>query len=218
MTQSLRMALSAPARRAQRGFTLIELLAVMLIISILAVFLVPQVPKWIDQANVTACRANLREIGMGVTSYRTKYGRLPSESGVRFFAELITAGVFENTVSAARKLTCPGVDIGALETKDMEPTEWFTDLDMLTGGYSSYAGRDCKNHPLRTLNGTHALVADDNDPEMNHDTTTLVLMGDNTVTSHELLDLRKKGLLGPEEILLVGPDSQIEELRKLSLD
>ncbi len=209
---------AAGVSRLRRAFTLIELLAVMLIISILMVFLVPQVPKWIDQAEVTACRQNLKEIYNGVLGYRTKYDRLPGESGVKFFGELVSKGVFENTVSAARKLTCPGVDIGALEIRDLEPTEWFADLELVNGGYSAYAGRDSKNYPLRRLSGTEALVGDDNDPEMNHSTTTLVLMGDGNVVAYEVFTLREKGLLGPDEILIVGPDSQIEELRKLSLD
>lgn len=206
------------AARGLRGFTLIELIAVMLIISILAVFLVPQVPVWVDRARVTACQANLSEIGKGFREYEMKFERLPSESGVRFFAQLISKGVFENTGPAAKKLTCPGVDINSLSIADLEPTEWFSDLELVDGASSSYAGRDCKNHPLRKMVGTEALVADDNDPDMNHRSATLVLMGDNNVIRHELEVLREKGLLGPDEILRVGPDSQLEVLRKLTLD
>ena len=63
------------------------------------------------------------------------------------------------------------------------------------------------------------LVADDNDPEMNHPTTTNCLWGDGAVRAFELVELQEDGTISPEEeILLVGPDSPVEDLRKLSLD
>ena len=76
-------------RTLRAGFTLIELLAVMLIISILMAFLLPQIPAAIDRANVTACKANMRDIGGGLLEYRAKYKKMPTESGVGFFAALI---------------------------------------------------------------------------------------------------------------------------------
>jgi hypothetical protein len=82
-------------------------------------------------------------------------------------------------------------------------------------------GRNTKEFPLRKFpgSGKDPLIADDNDPEMNHSTTTCVLMADGTVTTYELLDLHKKGLLAEEEKTLpVGPESPVEELRKLTLE
>ena len=62
-------------------------------------------------------------------------------------------------------------------------------------------------------------VADDNDPEMNHSTTTNVLYGDGSVQTFELVLLQEEGILAEEEeVLIVGPDSPVEDLRKLSLD
>ena len=67
--------------------------------------------------------------------------------------------------------------------------------------------------------GKEALVADDNDGGMNHRTATVVLFDDGSTRTYELYDLRKQGvLLEDEEVLLIGPDAPIEELRKLSLD
>jgi hypothetical protein len=63
------------------------------------------------------------------------------------------------------------------------------------------------------------LVADDNDGGMNHRTTTCVLY-DSGVRRHAR-DQRaaREGVIQPdEEVLVVGPESPVEELRKLSLD
>jgi prepilin-type N-terminal cleavage/methylation domain-containing protein len=206
---------------SRRGFTLIELLAVILIIGILMTFLLPQIPAAIDNARVLACRKNMEEIYKGLMSYDSKYDDLPQEEGVRFFASLISRGVWENTEASGKKLTCPGVKVSSLALRDIAPEDWFTDLETVTGEYSSYAGRDTKNHPLRKFpgSGKEPLVADDNDPEMNHDTTTCVLFADGNVGTFELFEEREKGTIAEdEEVLIVGPDSPIEVLQKLSID
>jgi prepilin-type N-terminal cleavage/methylation domain-containing protein len=212
-------------RIARAGFTLIELLAVILIIGILMTFLLPKIPEFIDSGKVTACKANLKEIHNGLTIYNMKHQRIPNESGVRFFATLISKGVWENSKPSALKLTCPGVDIGALAIGSIENTdEWFGNLEILDGDYSSYAGRDCKQFPLRKFPGSDKdpLVADDNvgdETEGNHRTTTCVLYASGSVGTYEIFELQEKGVVDKEtKVLVVGPDSPIEELRKLSLD
>ncbi len=206
-------------RRA--GFTLIEILAVMVIIGILGFYLVRNLPDYFDTAEVRACSANLSEVYTGITLYKSKYNRIPAKSGAAFFAELISKGAISNTKTNARRFTCPAVDIGSLAIRDLDPEEWWTDLDLVDGTWSAYAGRDSERFPLRKFpgDGKEPLVADDNDGGMNHRTTTNVLYADGSVQTFELFEERERGSVGPEEeILLVGPDSPIEDLQKLSLD
>jgi len=193
---------------------------VIAIIGILMAFLLPKIPEVIDQTKVTACEKNLHEIYNGMQLYQTKYKRLPNDSGVRFFSTLISRKVWENTKTSAQKLTCPGVDNGFLEIGSMDnPEDWFVDKEAVTGEYSSYAGRDCAEYPLRNFNGKEPLVADDNDGGGNHRTTTNVLYGDGAVNTFELALEQENGNVGPdEEWITVGPDSPIPDLTKLSLD
>lgn len=208
-------------RPSAAGFTLIELLAVMLIIGILAMFLVPQIPKAMDRANVTACRSNLSKIGEGLLAYETQFKDMPTTSGARFHTALIFDKVWESTSTNAQRLTCPNVRQSSLTIGDFDEEEWYIDEDAIDGSYTAYAGRNMKDYPLRhrTASGFEALVADDNYPDGNHRTTTLALMGDYSVREYELVDLQKKGLVDEEEeFLRVGAESPIEALQKLSQD
>ncbi len=209
------------ARTARAAFTLIELLAVILIITILVAALTPMITDALERTDVQACQANLREIYKGMIMYKTQYNEAPNKSGVKFFAQLISRRTMENTETNAKRLTCPAVEINSLDTAGMDPEEWFADLELVTGGYSAYAGRNCNEHRLRKFpgSGKEPLVCDDNDPEMNHRTATNCLYADGTVKAFEIEILREEGIIDPEEeILWVGPDSPVEDLRKMSLD
>ena len=211
-------------RQALRaGFTLIEILAVIAIILILMTFLLPRVVTAIQQGKVTACQANLQQLYKDLVVYHMKHERLPTGSGVKFFAALITDGDVENTAKNAKRMTCPAVETSALPgiAAIKDPEEWFKNIDVVDGSFSAYAGRDMKQFPLRSWpgSGKEPLIADDNDGEMNHPTSTCVLWADGTTTVIELLELREKGLLTADDKLLkVGPESPVESLRHLTLE
>jgi len=211
------------ARRslARLGFTLVELLAVILIIGILFAFLTPMVNDAIRTSRVTACGANLQNLYSGLQMYYIKYNEMPKQGGVDFFAALISRQALENTKANAEKLTCPGVDKGALAIGSLPWEEWWTDLARVDGTYSAYAGRDLKNHPLRQWppSGNEPLISDDNDGGMNHGTSTNVLYGDGSVRKYELVELQEAGKLTQEDTVLdVGPESPVEDLTKFTLD
>jgi prepilin-type N-terminal cleavage/methylation domain-containing protein len=64
----------------RHAFTLIELLVVISIISILIAILLPALAKARMQANKTACKSNLRQLGIGITAYAVDHkGFLPAE-------------------------------------------------------------------------------------------------------------------------------------------
>jgi prepilin-type N-terminal cleavage/methylation domain-containing protein len=218
------MAEKPDAGSRRGGFTLIEMLAVMAIILILMTFLVPRIKTAIDQSKITACRANLAQLYQQLLVYDQKHGDLPRGSGVKFFAAVIADGDLENTAENAKKMSCPAVKTSALLGLAAidDPKEWYKHLDQVDGTYSAYAGRNMKQFPLRSFpgSGEEALIADSNsDNEMNHPTTTCVLWADGSVTTIELLELRKKGLITEDEkVLKVGLDSPVEALRKLSTD
>ena len=207
--------------RTRRGFTLIELLAVILIISILVATLTPMVNDAIEGAKVSGCNANLRQVYSGFQLYYTKYKSIPNQSGVKFFAAIYSKGAVDKTKTNAERFTCPAVEKSSLAIGSLPWEEWWNDLERVDGTYSAYAGRDLKNHPLRQwpASGKEPLVADDNDPTLNHRTTTNVLYADGSVQTFEIETLKDEGKVSQEEeTVRVGADSPVEDLTKFTLD
>ncbi|MAE45801.1 MAG: hypothetical protein CMJ86_02820 [Planctomycetes bacterium] len=214
-----------PSRNILRraGFTLIELIAVMAIIMILAVALLPRVNAAFEQAQVTACSANLGKIYQGLLQYHGMKGRWPRHTGVGFFAALVADEIWEDTETSTKTLSCPSVESDFLtpQMDGLPMGEWYTDLSRVDGSWSAYAGRDTRNHPLRKFpaSGKVVLVADDNDPEGNHRIKTNALYGDGSVRGIDIVDERDEGRADEEqEFVIVGPDARREELRALTLD
>ena len=61
----------------RRGFTLIELLVVIAIIAILIALLLPAVQQAREAARRTACRNNLKQIGLALHNYAETFGVFP---------------------------------------------------------------------------------------------------------------------------------------------
>src|SRR5215475_12724315 len=65
---------NTPCSRQNAGFTLIELLVVIAIIAILAAMMLPSIAKAKDKAKKVNCVSNLRQIGVGMTTYSCDFG------------------------------------------------------------------------------------------------------------------------------------------------
>ena len=63
---------------ARRGFTLIELLLVMVILTILAAIVIPRFTRRSEQARITAARADIANLEVGLDSFEVDLGRYPT--------------------------------------------------------------------------------------------------------------------------------------------
>jgi prepilin-type N-terminal cleavage/methylation domain-containing protein/prepilin-type processing-associated H-X9-DG protein len=68
-------------RQATKGFTLIELLVVIAIIAILMSILMPAMRKVKEMARESACKSNLRSVGLAVQMYLDDYERKIPDTG-----------------------------------------------------------------------------------------------------------------------------------------
>jgi type II secretion system protein G len=75
MTKPSKFAMRAQWKRSLRqGFTLIELLVVIAIIAVLIGLLLPSLKRSLDLAKATACKSNLRQINVALTTYKLENG------------------------------------------------------------------------------------------------------------------------------------------------
>jgi len=70
-----------PTKQMAKGFTLIELLVVIAIIAVLLAILMPAMRKIKEIARETACKSNLRNVGLAVAMYLDDYERKIPNTG-----------------------------------------------------------------------------------------------------------------------------------------
>jgi len=71
--------LAALMKRNQKGFTLVELMVVVLIIAILVAIAIPLYTKSQENAQRSACKANLRTLMGSIAQYMSENGEYPTD-------------------------------------------------------------------------------------------------------------------------------------------
>ena len=221
---------SAPTgRRAASAFTLLEMLVVILIIGILSTALAVNVPKWLDNAKMTASEANMKKMYMYLLEYQQNHnGNWPGSSGQRFFLRPWKEGQVEKVEQNAQVFFSPAwpfeqcaLDMG-FEEDEIDVVDYLNDWDSIGPGYTSYAGfssegdRESRRR-LQSNPGSTAILAD---ARMWHRTAWLYMTADGA--SHRLNKaeaLDRTGMAEEDLLeLLPGPGCELEELESVAND
>ena len=94
----------------RRGFTLIELLVVIIIIAILVALLLPAVQQVREAARRTACRNNLKQIGLALHNYERTFHRFPPGSTSRIDYGVWTSNPSQYHLHSWASLILPNLD------------------------------------------------------------------------------------------------------------
>ena len=87
-------------RRARAGFTLIELMVVVVIIGLLATIVTTNVMRSLEDANITAAKANIKGLQTAITAYKLKMKKYPpADAGLN---ALITNEKNQNFLSESK--------------------------------------------------------------------------------------------------------------------
>ena len=209
------------------GFTLIELLVVIGILSLLMVAILPQLSKATLTTKIKICSMHLRDLHQGVVNIYSQAGRYPRGEGLELLYNVWKYG-FDHNEKGRDTMFCPVIDEDEALTDllELEPDEIWRSLDEFPSEMTNYAALT-KEAKGRISSGKTVLFADDNEYGNNHrDGSLNVVYGDGSTVTFTRQYLEEKGvyssqLANPEdeeEVLIVGPDSQLPKLRKLKFN
>jgi type II secretory pathway pseudopilin PulG len=210
---------------------LVEILVVITIMALLVTLVATFATNLLDDAEVTACQSNLKEIAQNMIlmkNDRRQRGKKgwPNYKGIRFLLELTKGSSVSKKLAyisgqKAKIFICPGTNDVNITELDDTPGAAYYDLDNVDSYTISYAGRNQVDYPIDKdkLGDDAVLAADDNEGQANHKfNTNYVTVGPAVVT----LDIRDFLDDFPElaelEYLPVGPDSPSDKLQKLLVD
>lgn len=219
----------ASKRRAAAAFTLLEMLVVIMIIGILSTALAVNVPKWVDNAKMTASEKQMSKIYMYLLEWQGLHnGAFPSDTGQRFFLRPWKDGNVERVEQNAKIFFSPAMPFEecssyvGYEAGEIDIVEYLNAWEDIGPDYTSYAGfnhggdRNLRAR-LRSNPGSTAILGDKG---MLHRTAWLYMTADGAAQKLLKADIVERTGIPEEELgyIVPGPGSELEELQTISND
>ncbi len=202
-----------------KGFTLIEMLVVISIISLLAIFLLPNVLGASERASQLADQKNLQEIYSNLRLYKDKRKHYPLHGGHKLLLGPWVDGIIEKSDLNRDRYFRPGTnDPYALSLRQTPLNELWVRYDDLSSSDTHYAGLNKKETIAIERAGTPIAGTDNELGRTWNDGTIHILMGDGTVKALMKVDLVEYGWPQDDNAdyaYPVGPDSGHPLLQKL---
>lgn len=203
---------SLPCRAS--GWTLIEIMVVLAIIAGLTASVTVAIPIAMDRSNRQQCAGHLNGLGVIYHQMRLEHPGRPPHNGQSLFLswrkkrDPVRFGEEDN-------LLCPADPSAVFPRNDEDRARWDdVDLDHPGPDLCSFAVRDFRRHPTGP-DGTRQIIACDrqgSSGDTAHHRGGLNVLFDNGTT--RFLDREALGL-GPDDPIVVGPESEHEMLRKV---
>jgi prepilin-type N-terminal cleavage/methylation domain-containing protein len=202
-------------RRKAQGFTLIEIMVVITIIAALVSTVAIIVPKMQESQRQMSCMNNLSQLGqVYLTEAMENKGKAQKYSGVALWLSY-RKGAHQIQRGNEKVLICPGDNIAMPETEE-DKKRW-DNVDLANPGTDlcSYAARDFQNYPIGAEEKDKQIIGSDrqgtNQKTMHHKNVIIVVYeaGDTQKMDRESLGVDS------ESPIIVGPDAQNEQLKKV---